>query len=166
MENITRKNWKEKLPENEEKIIIQYILTLYNLIQEYKDDKNIETNLVHDVRQITKTIGLRKYLKISLEAEKILGTDIGLKGIERTRRINENKGLTIVEHKNTVHTLYNEIKNAKTFTKKEAKKWFDKAVIAIITNEENKKLKDNKWDKIRPDDAYEQLGIKLKDVWK
>jgi len=158
-----RKDWKGKLQENEEKIIIKYILTLHKIIKEFSDDKNIEHNLILDVRNITATIGRRKNLKISLEAEKILGKNIGFNGIERARK--ENKGLTIAEHKSTVNDLYNELKSKKFFSEEDAKIWFNKAIIAIITIEENNKLKEKKWEKTRPDDAYEQLGIIVNDVW-
>ena len=169
MRNNTKNDWSKELDDNEVRNILKYILMLYRIIQEFKIgdkiDQNIEHNLKLNVRNISTTIGRRKNLRISLEAEKILGICIGLPAIERTQRKIENKNLTTLEHKNTVNYLYNELKNATSFTEDDAKIWFDKAIIAIITQEENKKLQEKKWTKNRPDNAYEQLGIKLKNVW-
>ena len=162
---MKKNDWSQKLSNDEEQIIIKYILVLHKIIQDFSHDQNINHNLILSVRNITTSIGRRKNLKISLEAEKILGHCTSISAIENAQKRVENRNLTIREHKITVADLYKELKNSQKFSEDDAKKWLDKSIIAIITEKENEKLRLNKWSKNRPDDAYEQLGIILKDVW-
>ena len=159
-------NWDGMLNENEEKLLKDLILYLYEGYSKFGHDKYAEHIFYMSVRDVTRIIGERKNLKISKRAEEILGKCNDFKMVEKAQK--ENPRLTVNEHKIPAKNFWDEFKNKKAqgkiFSKNDAEHWLDDAEIAIITKEEDEKLTRSGWIKNRPDNAYEILGIELKDV--
>jgi hypothetical protein len=133
--------WKQDLT-IEKSVIVDFILYLYEGYLKFGHDKNTNHIIYIAVRDITRIIGLANK-KIS----------------KRAKRSSD----TIKDHKKPAILFFEEF-TKKRFTKKDAKRWIDEAIITTITKEEDALLTSNGWrDKNRPPDAYEKLGIELED---
>ena len=149
---------------SEEKTMEDFILYLYDGYRRFSHDKYAKHVLFIAIRYLTATIGECKNLKISQKAEVILGECKDLKMIKKAQKDNPNE--TVKEHKIPVKIFWDQFrsKKGKDFTRVDAKRWLKDATIAIITKDEDKKITDNGWRTVRPNDAYEKLGIVLKDI--
>jgi hypothetical protein len=152
----------------DEKTMEDLILWLYQGYKKFGSDKNTKSILNIAVRYTTAKIGESKNLKISTEAQKLLGIENceDEKTVKKALRAKPNE--TIKEHIIPVKEFWEEFKSkkekGKTFTRNDAKRWLEKATLAIITKKEDDKITEKGWKKERPEDAYKQLGIVLKDV--
>jgi hypothetical protein len=160
--------WDEMMTKDEEKTMENFILHLYEGFLEFGHDKYVEHIFYICVRDITRIIGVRKNFKISKKALKLLGIDEyrSMKMIEKAQK--KSPKLTVNEHKIPAKKFWYEFKDKKEngieFTRNDAKRWLNEAVIAIITKEEDEKITEKGWMIDRPDNAYEILEIELEDI--
>lgn len=121
------------------------------------------------VRRITDVIGRHHNLVISKKA--IAALDIKKKDrknyitLERIADTKKKEGVEIVyEHYRPADAFQQEF-NSKKFTAKDAEKWLTHAVIAVITKEEDDKLRELGYSTKRPcpKNAYEKAGIELEE---
>jgi len=154
------------MKKNEEKMIEDFILYLYDGFSKFGDDKYAEHVFYIAVREVTRIIGERKNLKISKNALKILGKCNDIKDVERAKMSHPNK--IIKEHKIPVKEFWDEFKTKKdkgeAFTRTDAERWLNEAVIAIITKEEDQEITKNGYMIFRHSDAYKKLGIELENI--
>ena len=158
--------WKGMMEKKEEQVMIDLILYLFEGFKKYGDDKYADHIIYIAVRDVTRIIGERKNLYISEKAEGILGDCIDIFTVEAAQKAHPYK--TVKEHKIPAKTFWEEFKTKRTkgqdFTRADAERWLRDATIAIITKEEDDELTHKKWGKVRPPNAYEELGIMLKKI--
>jgi len=170
-EKNKRWKWDKPMTKKEQMNMINFIKHLNEGYHRYckgegengEDDKYINHIISITVRHTTGIIGRsNKNLKISEKALSLLGLNehADFKAIVRERR--NNPGETILEHYKPANYFFNELKD-KPFKDKDAKRWLNEAVIAIITKKEDEKLTKNGYGTRRdnPEEAYKDKKVAI-----
>jgi len=161
-------SWEEPLTVKEERNIKKFIKYIYEGLNKWDNDRNIDHILHFIVRDVTRIIGEYKNLKISSKAKKLIGECHCFKDIVKAKKKYPKK--IVLDHNPTAKSFFDELSMKKTtkeiFTHKDADRWLNKATIVAITKDEDRLLTSNGYMENRPPDAYKKLGIKTIDVWK
>jgi len=128
----------------------------------FKDDRYIDHIIYIAVKDITSCIGEKKNPKISEKARRGLKLDKKVDFTEVKNAREQYKDVTVQEHYKPAIYFFDEIKG-KSFTSKDADRWLNEAVVAIIHRNEDIKLnKDgDRTNRPNPKSAYKKAGIKL-----
>jgi hypothetical protein len=165
--NKPKNSWKGFLEPHDEEKIKELIPWLYKGYKKYGDNKHAEHFFYLVIRDITRVIGEFKNLSISEKAEAILGEhpddmqsllSLLKKHPKKIKREHIKPARFFVKEFETRR------KENRQFTAEDAERWFKEAKMAAITKEEDDRLTAKGWRGERPDDAYKQLGIKLKPI--
>ena len=174
--------WNGTLNNEDKKCMSQFIKFLYIGVKMFSVNKYANHVLYIAVREITRIIGQFTFenFQISKKAEEKLGKG-QCKDIKSAEKAREKiKGVTIMEHKKPAVVFFNELKDAEPclekvnskgkekfiyrknpFTKEQSEGWLKEAVIAIISKDEDKALRNKGWWKVRPKNAYDLLLPKI-----
>jgi len=168
--------WDGFMTKQEQDNMVDFIMYLYEGYEKWckaplkKDkDRYIYHVLYLAVRDVTRIIGESKNLKISEKARKLLKVDetTTYRGLLNSIRANPRQ--TVKEHYKPADDHFFEqfrecCNNGKPFTREQARKWLNDAVIAIITKNEDEALTKKGFGKKRPDpaEAYTSAGIEVK----
>lgn len=155
------------MSDDETALMMQLFIWLYDGYAKFGGNQFTDAVIDVAIREATRQAGVRKNTKISQKALKLLGDCPNYKALEKARK--NNPGKTVEEHFKPVKQFFKELKAKKAageqFTEKDAERWFDEAVIAIITKAEDKKLTGLGYREERPPAAYKQAEIELQDFF-